>query len=183
MPSDQPGVIQVRVGEIRQLFNSIDPSPFRDRDLDPECEQFILDWARGFPPDRPLTIEIRLDREVSTDELRRRVPPAVQNHFRREADVQRLRVRHRVRDGRISLGIGVVFLTLCVTAASFLSEQPLGAFGGIFSESLIIAGWVAMWHPMDVLLYGLWPLYGERRLLERLGRAEVTVVAAESTEG
>ncbi len=27
--------IEVHVAELRQLFNAIDPSPFRERDLDP----------------------------------------------------------------------------------------------------------------------------------------------------
>ena len=31
---ERSGTIQVRVGELRQLFNSMDPSPFRERDLD-----------------------------------------------------------------------------------------------------------------------------------------------------
>ena len=30
-------VIEVRVAELRQLFNAIDPSPFRERDLDPRA--------------------------------------------------------------------------------------------------------------------------------------------------
>ena len=34
-------VIQVRVAELRQLFNAVDPSPFRERDLDPRAEEFI----------------------------------------------------------------------------------------------------------------------------------------------
>ena len=41
--------IEVRVAELRQLFNAIDPSPFRERDLDPNAEQFIVDWARDLP--------------------------------------------------------------------------------------------------------------------------------------
>ncbi len=36
----------VRVAELRQLFNAIDPSPFRERDLDPRAEEFIVEWAR-----------------------------------------------------------------------------------------------------------------------------------------
>jgi len=31
------GVIEVHVTELKQLFNSIDPSPFRNRDLDPKA--------------------------------------------------------------------------------------------------------------------------------------------------
>jgi hypothetical protein len=29
--------------ELKQPFNAIDPSPFRDRDLDPNAEEFIMD--------------------------------------------------------------------------------------------------------------------------------------------
>ncbi len=36
-------LIEVRVTELRQLFNAIDPSPFRERDLDPRAEQFIVE--------------------------------------------------------------------------------------------------------------------------------------------
>jgi hypothetical protein len=66
-----------------------------------------------------------------------------------------------------------------VSAAALLPTTPLGTAGGILRESLIIAGWVVMWHPLEVLLYGLWPVVRERRLLERLAAAEVRV----STDG
>ena len=49
-------VIEVRVAELRQLFNAIDPSPFRERDLDPHAEQFIVDRARDLPRDVPLAL-------------------------------------------------------------------------------------------------------------------------------
>ena len=44
-------VIEVHVGELKQLFNSIDPSPFRNRDLDREAEEFIVGWAKDLPRD------------------------------------------------------------------------------------------------------------------------------------
>jgi len=33
----------------RTLFNAIDPSPFRDKDLDPKAEEFIVGWAKELP--------------------------------------------------------------------------------------------------------------------------------------
>src|SRR5690348_654938 len=42
-------VIEVHLAELKQLFNSIDPSPFRDRDLDPKAEEFIVGWAKDLP--------------------------------------------------------------------------------------------------------------------------------------
>jgi hypothetical protein len=84
-----------------------------------------------------------------------------------------LRRRRLVREVRLSLSIGLATLGLCITAATFVPTERLGTAGEILRESLIIAGWVVMWHPLEVLLYGLWPVARERRLLERLATAEV----------
>jgi hypothetical protein len=34
--------IEIQLGELKQLFNSMDPAPFRERDLDPNAEAW---WA------------------------------------------------------------------------------------------------------------------------------------------
>jgi hypothetical protein len=172
MPTDA-ATIQVRIHELRQLFNSMDPSPFRERDLDPDCEEFIVSWARELPLDRPLRVEIRIDRERPSTTLLADVPPAVRSHFAREASLQELRRRRLIREGRLSLTIGLATLVLCIGAATLVPTETLGTPGEILRESLIIAGWVVMWHPLEVLLYGLWPVVRERRLLERLAAAEV----------
>jgi hypothetical protein len=51
-------VIEVHVGELKQLFNAIDPSPFRDKDLDPKAEEFIVGWAKDLPRDATLALVI-----------------------------------------------------------------------------------------------------------------------------
>ena len=175
MPTDD--TIHVRIHELRPLFNSIDPSPFRERDLDPDCEEFIVSWAREMPLDRSLRVAILIDREQPLGEHAADVPHAVRAHFEREATLQELRRRRIVREGRLSLAIGLLLLVLCVSAAALVPAATLGTPGGILRESLIIAGWVVMWHPLEVLLYGLWPVVRERRLLERLAAADVQVIA------
>lgn len=170
--------IQLHIRELRQLFNSIDPSPFRERDLDTNCEQFIVSWAREVAPDRPLRLAIRVEREPPGSRLSHDVPSAIHAHFAREASMQDLRRRHLVREGRASLAIGLAALVLCIGAATLLPAARLGALGEILRESLIIAGWVVMWHPLETLLYGVWPVVRERRLLERLAAAEVEITMA-----
>jgi hypothetical protein len=172
----EPSVIQVRVGEVRQLFNSIDPSPFKERDLDPDCEEFIVSWARELPTDQPLGIEIRIERDQPPQSMLDAIAPAVQHHFESEAALQRLKLRRTVRDARLSLTIGLLTLGACMAGATLVPVATLGTFGEILRESLIIAGWVVMWHPLEILLYGLWPAVRERRLLERLAAAEVILV-------
>ena len=46
-------LLDLRLDDINQLFNALDPAPFRERDLDPDVEKFIVDWGRevrGTPP-------------------------------------------------------------------------------------------------------------------------------------
>ncbi|HVY66266.1 MAG TPA: hypothetical protein VHH11_15695 [Gammaproteobacteria bacterium] len=169
--STDDATIQVRIRELRQLFNTIDPSPFGERDLDPDCEEFIVAWARELPPDRPVNIAIHVERERPAPELLAGVADAVRSHFAREAGMQDLRRRRILREARLALAIGLAALILCVSAATLVPTR--GTLGQILRESLVIAGWVVMWHPLEVLLYGIWPVVRERRLLARLAAADV----------
>ena len=61
-PSASPRLIEVKLGGIEQLFNSMDPSPFHERDLDHDAEQFILSWAQEFPSHSALRLVVHLER-------------------------------------------------------------------------------------------------------------------------
>ena len=37
--------IEIRLSRAQQLFNSLDPSPFHERDLDQDAEEYIVDSA------------------------------------------------------------------------------------------------------------------------------------------
>jgi hypothetical protein len=55
-----PGLIEVRLTSANQLFNSMDPSPFHERDLDHDAEAFIVGWAREVPKSQALKIRVSL---------------------------------------------------------------------------------------------------------------------------
>ena len=62
-------VIEIHLGELKQLFDAIDPSPFRDRDLDPKAEEFIVGWAKDLPRDAQLALVVNLDREAGLQDV------------------------------------------------------------------------------------------------------------------
>ena len=45
-----PHSISLNLRDLNQLFNSMDPSPFLEKDLDDDAEDFIVGWARSFRP-------------------------------------------------------------------------------------------------------------------------------------
>jgi hypothetical protein len=53
-------VIRIFVRSAEQVFNSIDPSPFYERDLDEAAERFILNWARDVPRRFQLELDVTI---------------------------------------------------------------------------------------------------------------------------
>lgn len=169
------GVIEVRVAELRQLFNSIDPSPFRERDLDPRAEAFIVEWARELPPHAPLALLVHLERACGPEDESAMLGEAIHEYFAQRALGSRRQLRELFRRGRISLAIAVVFLAVALAASDLIGSISERRFAALFREGLLIGGWVAMWRPLEVFLYDWWPIRAEARLSERLSTMPVSI--------
>lgn len=170
-------MLEIHIGELNRLFNAMDPAPFRERDLDPKAEEFILGWARELRTDGPLALAVHLDRQAGTLEEAAMLKDAVHEFFAERAHQSRQRLRQVLRVGRTSLVIGLLFLTASILLSDqFGSQNDAGHFGGVVRESLLIGGWVAMWRPLEVFLYDWWPILREARLLDRLSRMAVQIV-------
>ena len=169
--------IEVYVGDLRQLFNALDPSPFRDKDLDPKAEEFIVGWAREAAPDALLGLVVHVDRVGDVPASATFLKDAVREFFAHRAEATRQRLRHLFRLGRTSLAIGMVFLATTTIGGQLLAEALTGwRFAAVVTESLLIGGWVAMWRPLEVFLYDWWPIREEARLFDRLGAMPVRLV-------
>ena len=173
-------VIEVRVAELRQLFNAIDPSPFRERDLDPNAEQFIVDWARDLPRDAPLALRVHLERCPGRADEATRLGQAIHQHFKASATASRRTLRELFRRGRISLLIALAFLGASLALGDLIGKISESGFATLLREGLLIGGWVAMWRPLEVFLYDWWPILGEIRLLDRLSRMPVRIEYTEA---
>jgi hypothetical protein len=170
-------IIEVRVAELRQLFNAIDPSPFRERDLDPRAEEFIVDWSRELPSDAPLALVVHLERAAGRGDEAVILREAIHEFFAQRAAGSRRNLRQLFRRGRISLAIGLAFLAASIAIgdalASYFQESR---WAEILRESLLIGGWVAMWRPLEVFLYDWWPIREDARLFDRLSAMPVKIV-------
>lgn len=174
-------IIDVRVRELRQLFNSLDATPFPETDLDADAEDFIMTWAMEFASNAPIRIRIHLDNyEALDDNAAVQSQEAMQNFFDYRADVTRRRFHRLMRRGRVSLLIGLGCLSVTVLIANLIDTLEDAPYLRIIRESLIIGGWVAMWGPLNIFLYDWWPLRNERSVCMRLAKAQVEIVPLHS---
>lgn len=170
-------VLELHVGELRQLFNSMDPAPFRERDLDPKAQAYIVEWAQEIKAGRPLRLIVHVDDPAARPEDAEILRDAIAQYFRQRALATRRGLKKLFRIGRISLLIGVLF----VAAAAVAGDAIAGMVGErryvtTIHDSLVIGAWVALWRPMEIFLYEWWPIRSEARLYERLAQLDVQLV-------
>ena len=166
--------IELRVADIAQLFHTLDPFPFRERDLDSAAEEYIVSWARELPSEQPIKVFVHHpdthDQANDAFELKE----AFNRHFSHRADIIQRDLNELFRVGRRSLAIGIPVLIVCLILAHLTS----GYLGGrqyerMVEESFLILGWVANWRPLEIFLYDWWPLAARRDLYRRLAAASV----------
>jgi hypothetical protein len=165
--------IEVRLRELSQLFNSMDPSPFIDQDLDDAAEEFIVSWTRELSHKAELELVIHLATLPSPDRVAG-AEAAVRHYFASRADIKHRELRLLLRRGRSSLLIGLLFLAVCFGLGEVAAlPAPLAYWNEFLKTGLQIVGWVAMWRPLEIFLYEWWPIRSDQRLLERLARMKV----------
>jgi hypothetical protein len=183
-PAAAANAIEIRIEEISQLFHSLDPFPFRDRDLDKDAEEFIVSWARELPADHPLRIVVHLPEAQASAPEANELDEAITRYFGYRARVIALDLKELFRVGRRALVIGFTVLCISVitsqTVAASLTPHPIGR---VLEESLIIFGWVANWRPIEIFLYDWWPIVRRRNLYRRLSRAQVELRAYKNGQG
>ena len=166
-------LIEIRIRELRQLFNSMDPTPFHHQDLDPEAEEFIVSWALEHPAEGAIGLVVHLEQAPAETSAEQLTAEAVHNYFAYRVKLISRELRQLIRRGRISLIIGLTFLGACLLSANAIANSSASALALIIKEGLTIGGWVAMWRPLEILLYDWWPLTARRRVLRKLSVASV----------
>jgi len=167
--------VELSLRDINQLFNTIDPSPFREKDLDHDAEEFIVSWTREFPLREKVVLVIYLSELPVGKDFEPMIQQSVQHYFVYRARLSQMEFRQLMKDGRHSLLIGGLFLAACLVASQALQGHASGTFLSVARESLTIAGWVAMWRPMEIFLYEWWPLRRRWRVYEKMSHMKVEV--------
>lgn len=169
-------LIEVRVAELQQLFNAMDASPFREQDLDPDAEELIATWAREAPRGANLALLVDVDRAPGLPDEPIALRDTIHEFFNHRAQVSRTRLHELLRIGRTSLIVGTLFLAAAVGLGSLVASAMSGQrLGDLLREGLVICGWVAMWRPLEIFLYGWWPIRRQARLYDRLGAMPVRI--------
>lgn len=176
-PSMAEAKIEMSLSRLAQLFNSLDPAPFHERDLDADAEEYIISSAEEISRQRPLRLVIHLPADQVTQSSAHDLGEAIHNYFAYRAAHEQRRLRILFRDGRIALATGLAFLLCCMLLRELAFSFGHGAVSDILGEGMLIIGWVAMWRPLEIFLYEWVPIRRRCHTLTKLANMPVTIQA------
>jgi hypothetical protein len=169
--------VTVKVNDVRELFVPQQFDPFSD---DVETIGSIARMAE-LP---------HLVAELKRTQLRVLVPagaltPQTESQVRRAL---RRYCAHMIGEARRKLAamrwvgirtfaVGVVFFGMSLAASAAVLKMLFipEVLRTLASESLIVAGWVVIWQPLDTLVQGWWPHWEEERTFRAIGALPLRV--------
>ena len=167
-------LIEIKLNQLQQVFNSLDPSPFLDRDLDDNAENYIINSVDEFPLNTPLKLVFYLP-STEQNTARHLLPSALHNYFDYRQQVEQRKLRMIWRQGRISLLIGLSFLFVCLSLSELISRFGTDTFIHFLEEGLLISGWVALWRPLEIFLYEWWPVSHQQKIFAKLAYIPIEI--------
>lgn len=96
-----------------------------------------------------------------------------------ENEKELIALRH---EGFNALRVGITALVVCLALAAALTlaaksgiNNILAGLLAIVGQSFVIAGWVAMWQPAEILLYDWWPFRRDIRIYHQIADADIVI--------
>ena len=166
--------IEVRIHEVAQIFNSLDPSPFAERDLDDDAEAYLVGWAREVDTRGPFRIIVHLPTGEANKARNRDLGSAIGHYFAYRAGMLERDLSDLFRVGWRSLAIGIAVLAVSIGLSQIVRAiLPETAPAQLFAEGIMIFGWVANWRPAEIFLYDVWAARRRLDLYRRLADAQI----------
>ncbi|MFZ4286732.1 hypothetical protein [Variovorax sp. HJSM1_2] len=177
------GDMSLQIDRLARLFEALPfdpahPEMTREPGVDVLAERISDD---GTPPGGRLRITVT-EQEVTPAQAET-VTRALRVYCEQRAQALRREVARVRRNGRSGLKGGIPTLALALVLSA-LCEQfaPFpAAINRLFSEGLLVLGWVVLWHPLEILLYAWRAPIRLAKAYERLAQMPVLLQGRPAT--
>jgi hypothetical protein len=168
--------IRIALGKPEELFAASDYAPLEGRFERLTGMERLVTGMEEAPRDARHVIEIVLP--AAGADIEETIRRAIVGFCKAEIDEARFMMRVTRKRGLLALRVGLPILAVCLALSTAVAAWRNDGIGTLLSNSFVIAGWVALWQPAELLLYDWWPPFHRINLLKRIAEADVRVVGS-----
>nr|WP_310524616.1 hypothetical protein [Polymorphobacter sp.] len=132
---------------------------------------------RRFAKSQTCHIELHIPAATLATDTEARLNAALADHVTALTTDEHHQLRLLAKERLRAWQVGGLFLAVCLILAVAIDQlRWSGSFiAHLMSETLVIAGWVGLWRPLELTLYEWWPSRFRLRILEQLATTHMTV--------
>lgn len=175
----QDGVWEVDVvlTSVAEAFETLVPLPLSHLEFDEDLVAYVEDEVEGLPKNEPLRIVVLLPEQGIETNAGDEAVLRVMMHAYLKARLRRRRAAEHeaLRSVVVACFWGFLFMLGCQVVRWLANFPEYPTLTSTISEGMLVLGWVALWNPYDRLLFSWWPAVKQRRLVERIARADFVV--------
>ncbi len=172
-PHDQEGysIIEINIDKLDELFHSLDHSVIHKKDLDPNVDQYIFESVEELGTSKK---RIAFFCKNGCDELKNIdiAERGVRQYFNYRYDFYKGHLQSKMFQAVISLIIGTGFLFLYVFLSNLHTDNMTV---GVIEEGFLIIGWVALWKPIEILLYDWRIEFKKYKIYSEITRTDISI--------
>jgi hypothetical protein len=186
MISPAEDTVDLVLSDPHNMFQTPEVDPFLGENIEASGIDQLIDTMNARPGRAKSisTIAIYLPGAMIEPELPARMKTAISNYCNAQIRLAAQKKREIWLEGRKALRIGLIFWAICLALSLAFEELVFkgNALGRLFGEGFIIAGWVGLWRPAELLLYDWRPYSREIRRYEEIKRMSVKILPRQSAQ-
>lgn len=168
-PDTHSLTIPISIDRFSSVFNSLDSSPIKIRDLSPDFTSFLQDSSDEIPLSYQIKISIQVEQELRDPTMEIETLQGIRHYFRYLILKENAKVR-RTRQKTIKYVLFfIVFIASVILSSKTLPENLLT---DLFKEGLTVGGWIFLWQTFDINFIQMDSIRDRIIHLKRLSEAE-----------
>jgi hypothetical protein len=170
IPDEKAFAFDISLTDYEHIFNQMDPSPFRKRDLSPDLLSYLDQCSTDIPLKYSILISFNLSLQSPDSNREKEVISGVKNNFIYNVNYFEKQIRRARKKALI-----YVFLSFCgITLNALIQDMFAGnIFVGFLREGLLVGGWVFLWEAFSMLFIQLDDVYQSLRIFKRLLNSKI----------
>lgn len=163
-------ILEIQIDKYSDLFNSLDPSPLRRRDLDQDFISYVEESSFDIPLHNKIALHIFLPEEERDPEQENRVISGLKTYYH----FQLLTMNHQISNSYKNFIIYIVISLISLFIGFYFDSKITGNF---FFKALVegfyIGGWVFFWEAIALIAFKTRELRENSKSLHRLSNAGI----------
>ena len=167
--------ITLHLDNLAQFFAVSEPDPFDPRARFAPGLETIISELKPTALIKKVRATIVLPPDQLAPDAEARLREAVARYCQHHITQNRQELISLRWQGLKALQNGLIFLGACLLLSTLFENAEmlpewLRRFAG---EGFLIAGWVSLWHPIEILLYEWWPFSRQINIYESIMRMDI----------